>query len=246
MFTIAHRGFAGISPENTETAVRTAADLADGIEVDVQPAADGTPVVFHDHRLDDGANSRGITDGEGFVWDADPEDLAAVDVLDSGECVPTLASVARHVPPGVEFHVELKNPGHEDVSVGLSGPGPAAWRPFVERVVEALADCEAPVVFSSFFDGALEAAVEVAPDTPRAALCLDPDRGFTRANEFGCRTLHPPVDAVTTDLVDSAHRNGHSVNAWTVESWSEAHACRRAGADGVIADYPGVLAWSER
>lgn len=246
MFTIAHRGFAGIAPENTETAVRTAVDLADGVEVDVQPAADGTPVVFHDRRLDDGADARGITDGEGFVWDATPEELAATDVLDSGEPVPTLAAVARHVPPGVEFHVEVKNPGSEDVQIGLSGPGPAAWRPFVERVADVLADCDAPVVVSSFFDGALEAAREVAPDTPRAALCLDANRGLTRASEFDCRALHPPVDAVDADLVDRAHRNGHSVNAWTVTDWREAQACADAGADGVISDYPAVLDHRQR
>jgi glycerophosphoryl diester phosphodiesterase len=241
MFTIAHRGFAGIAPENTAGAVRAAVERADGVELDVQPAADGTPVVFHDQRLDDEGDSRGVTDGEGFVWDADPEDLAALDVLDSGEGVPTLADVASLVPADTELHVELKNPGREDVRLGLPGPGASAWRPFVEQVSDALADCDAPVVFSSFFDGALEAAVEVAPNTPRAALCLDPDRGLTRASEFDCRALHPPVDAVASDLVSRAHRNGHSVNVWTVTDWREARDCADAGADGVISDYPGVL-----
>ncbi|MFC7172752.1 glycerophosphodiester phosphodiesterase [Haloplanus litoreus] len=50
---IAHRGFAGINPENTVAAVRMAADRADSVEVDVVACADGTPVVFHDARLDE-------------------------------------------------------------------------------------------------------------------------------------------------------------------------------------------------
>ncbi|MFB6269334.1 MAG: glycerophosphodiester phosphodiesterase [Halobacterium sp.] len=240
MFTIAHRGFAGVAPENTAAAVEVARERADGIEVDVQPAADGTPVVFHDHRLDDAAESRGVTDGEGFVWDATPDDLADLDVLGSGEPVPTLAAVAGLVPPGVEFHVELKTPGSEDARLGLDGPNVSAWRPFVERVHGVLADCDVPVVYSSFFDGALEAAQEVAPDAPRAALCLDTDRGLTRASEFDCRALHPPVDDVDADVVDHAHRDGRSVNAWTVTDWRDAVACRDAGVDGVITDYPGV------
>jgi len=240
MRTIAHRGFAGVAPENTAAAVRVARDRADGIEVDVQPAADGTPVVFHDQRLGDGGDSRGVTDREGFVWDADPDALADADVLDSGEGVPTLAEVAALVPADVEFHVELKTPGTEDARLGLAGPDAATWRPFVESVADALADCDAPVVLSSFFDGALEAATEVLPETPRAALCLDADRGLTRASAFDCRALHPPVDDLTESVVEHAHRDGRTVNAWTVTDWEDAVACAEAGADGVIADYPGV------
>jgi glycerophosphoryl diester phosphodiesterase len=243
MRTIAHRGFAGVAPENTAEAVRVAAERADGIEVDVQPASDGTPVVFHDHRLDGAADSRGVTDGEGFVWDASPAALADLDVLGSDEPVPTLADVAALVPAGVEFHVELKTPGSEDARIGLDGPNVSAWRPFVERVHDVLADCAAPIVYSSQFDGALEAAQEVAPDTPRAALCVDTDRGLTRASEFDCRALHPPVGEVDAEVVDHAHRDGRTVNVWTVRDWEDAVACQAAGADGVITDYPGVTAY---
>lgn len=243
-YTIAHRGFAGAAPENTLPAVRTACERARGVEVDVQPAADGTPVLFHDQRLDSEGDARGVTDLSGFVWDATPDELREADVLGSGEGVPTLAEAARLLPPGTEFHVELKTPGSEDARLGLPGPDASQWRPFVERVTDALQDCDAPVVFSSFFDGALEATQEVAPDTPRAALCLDTDRGLTRASEFDCRALHPPLDATDADLVERAHRDGRTVNVWTVENWQEANRCREMGADGVIADYPGVLDWT--
>ncbi|WP_232686358.1 glycerophosphodiester phosphodiesterase [Halobacterium zhouii] len=243
MFEIAHRGFAGVAPENTVTAVRGAVESgADGVEVDVQPRADGTPVVFHDHRLDDEGESRGVTDASGFVWDADAGTLADANVLGSGEGVPTLDAVADEVPGNVELHVELKSPGSEDARLGLGGPAVPVWRPFVERVHGVLAANDAPVVYASFFDGALEAAQEVAPETPRAALCLDPDRGLTRASEFDCRALHPSLDVLSADLVSRAHGDGRAVNVWTVTDWQQAAACRDAGADGIIADYPGLLA----
>lgn len=239
MRELAHRGFAGVAPENTLAAVEAAVGRADGVEVDVQPASDGTPVVFHDHRLDDGGDSRGVTDGDGFVWDAIPDALGGVDVLGSGEGVPTLAAVTDAVPGDTVLHVELKSPGVE-VSVADSGPDATVWRPFVERVATVLADADAPVVVSSFFDGALAAGREVAPRIPRAALCLGADEGLSRAREFDCDALHPPVDAVDASLVERAHAENREVNAWTVETWQQALRCREAGADGVIADYPGV------
>lgn len=267
MYEIAHRGYAGVAPENTVAAVRAACGrgtgsvgqsvtgdrpandqtvdesdraLAHGVEVDVRPRADGTPVVFHDERLDAAEDSRGITDSDGFVRDADPQTLTDADVLESGEGVPTLDAVADVVPPNVELHVELKSPGSEDVRLGLSGPGVAVWRPFVERVHAVTAGHDIPVTYASFFDGALEAAQEVAPATSRAALCLDPDRGLTRAREFNCRALNPSLNVLDAALVSRAHRDGRTVNVWTVRNWQQAARCHGAGADGIISDYPGL------
>lgn len=244
MRELAHRGFAGVAPENTLAAVRAAVDRAAGIEVDVQPADDGTPVVFHDSRLGSGGDARGVTDESGFVWDASPDALAAADVLGSGEGVPTLEAVEAVVPADTVLHVELKSPGCE-TRIGSAGPDASRWRPFVERVADVLAAADAPVVCSSFFDGALAAARDAAPDVPRAALCLDSETGLARASEYECDAVHPPVDAVDAALVERAHAAGRDVNAWTVETWQDAQGCRQAGADGVITDYPGVTAYGE-
>ena len=49
---IAHRGGAGLRPENTLAAFRHAVELGcDGAELDVQLSKDGEVVVFHDYRL---------------------------------------------------------------------------------------------------------------------------------------------------------------------------------------------------
>lgn len=51
-WNIAHRGGAGLRPENTLAAFRHAVELgADGAELDVQLSRDGHVVVFHDFRL---------------------------------------------------------------------------------------------------------------------------------------------------------------------------------------------------
>ena len=52
MLIIAHRGVSARAPENTLAAIQMAIDAgADGVELDVQLARDGVPVVIHDETL---------------------------------------------------------------------------------------------------------------------------------------------------------------------------------------------------
>ncbi len=244
---LAHRGFAGTFPENTVPAV-TAAGLhpdTHTVEVDTMPAADGTPVVFHDSRLherDDG--SEGITDAEGVVWETPLSTVTNAEVLDSGSTVPTLAEVVAAVPPGVRLNVELKNPGTGDVWPASELPDLDArretWRPFVERVVEACVPLDR-TLYSSFSEAALAAADAVtgdrtAPLVPEGA----GDWGLAAVERHGCTAFHPSKAAVFADpaLVDRAHDHGCTVNAWTAQTWYELKRLRETGVDGVIADYP--------
>lgn len=130
---IAHRGGAGLRPENTLAAFEDAvARGADGAELDVQLTADGKVVVFHDNRLKrdlcrtpdglwldaPGAAIVDLTFGALRAYDvgrarpgsdyarAHP-DLAAVD----GERIPLLAEVvaiAKRAPKPFYLFVELK------------------------------------------------------------------------------------------------------------------------------------------
>jgi len=143
---IAHRGYAGIAPENTvEAATRAAAHEETAmLEIDVQPAACETPVVIHDERLDGSRDGRPLTDATGLVWETPLEDLQETHVLGTNATVPTLAEFLAAVPETVGINVELKNPGTTELRVGESLSSAERdqrrelWQPFVERVV---ADC---------------------------------------------------------------------------------------------------------
>lgn len=246
---IAHRGFAGTFPENTTAAV-TAAGLhpeVRTVEVDTMPCADGTPVVFHDARLDERDDgSPGLTDVSGVVWETDRETVVGAEVLDSGWTVPTLAAVVEAVPTGVRLNVELKNPGSFDVRPGekLHGAELEAqrdlWSPFVARVLDVLDPLDR-VICSSF----CEAAVAEAADrsTHRTAPLCGPESvevGLEVAREHGSTALHPAKEAVFADpaLVDRAVETGCEVNAWTARTWYDVKRLREAGVHGVVADYP--------
>ena len=254
--TIAHRGFAGVNPENTVAAALAAARAgADAVELDVMPCADGDPVVFHDDRLDARAGSRGVTDGTGVVWETSCEAVCDADVLDSGESVPRLSDFAATVPDRVDLNVELKRPGTPELWERCTGARPNdPWGPFADAVFDALAGCGNDVLFSSFSDAALEAIRSRGPETPVAVLvAIDPVAGVERARNLDAEAIHPALDLVVdfdgaraagidpAGFVDDAHEEGRAVNAWTVETWYEAGRLNDAGVDGVIVDYPGLL-----
>lgn len=198
--TIAHRCFAGIAPENTVAAARTAAAVADGVptvEIDVHPTADDRVAVFHDPRLDGAGHSRGLTDGSGYVWESTADELAALSVLGTDLGVPTLERVLAALPAGSRVVVELKSPGSDDLRPDeLLDPAERErrrerWRPFVGRVVRAAADHE--LVLSSFCEGALAAATAVAPETPLAPIGRDdPAALWTVAERYDAAAIHPP------------------------------------------------------
>ena len=248
---IAHRGFAGLFPENTVAAVEGAVELgADAVEIDVQPTADGDVVVVHDSRLDGAAGERALTDGSGVVWEQPTADVTEARVLETDERVPLFATVLSAIPERVTVNVELKNPGTDAVRPGESlGPAERTdarerWAGFVESVLAVTDRFDHDVLFSSFCEGALAAIAAVAPTERRAALVAPncADAGATVARRYDVDAIHPPVSQVgtgsTIDWAAVAEDVDAALNVWTVQDWLDARTALREGADGILADYP--------
>lgn len=246
----AHRCFAGVAPENTVLAARTAVDRFDAawLEVDVQPTDDGTVVCFHDSALDEREGSRGITDGVGAVRDLPTETVCSAEVLGSGHTVPRLAEFLNAVPVDVGVNVELKSPGSpvgkpdlrlDDESLAEQRE---LWAEFVTDVVDVLADEDRPLVFSSFFEGAIAAAAEHAPAIPRAVIVgTDLEAGRAVADRHDAVAINARSSLLLeagAPFVTDAHEFGVAVNAWTVRDWTTCRDLASIGVDGVIADYP--------
>ncbi|OLZ39519.1 glycerophosphodiester phosphodiesterase [Natrinema saccharevitans] len=261
---IAHRGYAGIAPENTIAAAERAAarDETAMIEIDVRPAACGTPVVVHDERLDGTRDGRPLTDATGLVRETPLEDLQATSVLGTDEPIPSLVALLEAVPESIGINVELKSPGTADRRVGEALPPDErdrrrrTWRPFVECVV---GDCEAfggDLLFSSFCEGAIAALRDVADYAAAPLVGADLAAGLEIASRYDCEAIHPPRTAISdagssestatgnadddagVDLLERAHEAGRAVNVWTVRNWVQFDRLAAAGVDGIIADYP--------
>ena len=133
MLNIAHRGGAGLWPENTLVAFRDAvARGCDGAELDVQLSRDGEVIVFHDYRLKPeicrGSDGRFLERPTPRVKDLSLEGLKTCDVgradpasayarshpvmtARDGERIPTLAevvAVAKTATKPFTLFVELK------------------------------------------------------------------------------------------------------------------------------------------
>jgi len=219
---IAHRGCADQAPENTIAAVEAAAPHVDAIEIDVRACDTGEIVVFHDETLDR------VTDATGRVDDTSLGALRDLDVLGTGEPIPTLGEVLSTVaaaPGDVGLDVELKTPGIE------------------RRVLDACGPAAVDVRYSSFHESTLRELRRIDEDASLAVLCSRlPTMHLTLASAIDATAIHPSkVLAWTTDVVHAARDSGLGVNVWTVGTAREARRSVDAGVDGIIADRWDVL-----
>ena len=104
---IAHRGLhnakAGVI-ENSMPAFSAAIAKGYGIELDLRPAADGTPMVFHDLKL-----SR-LIDAKGLITDYAAKDLAKLSYkADPAARLITFVELLEHVGGRVAILAEVKS-----------------------------------------------------------------------------------------------------------------------------------------
>ncbi len=149
--TIAHRGLhdarRGII-ENTASAFRAAIAGGYGIETDIQAAAGGEPVIFHDEALER------LTEAKGAVAALDQQELSRIRMRNTSDRILTLADFLRLVDGRVPLYLEIKSPGGTD-------------RRLEQRIARDLASYRGPMSVMSFDPGSVSAMRHLAPHVPR-------------------------------------------------------------------------------
>ena len=197
---IAHRGGAGLWPENTCAAFAEAARMgADGAELDVQLSKDGAVVVFHDNRLK--ADLVRDTDDEWLdapgprILDLTIEELERYDV---GRPRPGSAYAAAH--PALVARDGETIPLLTDV-IAIAQAAPKPFRLFVE-------------LKTSFADRSLSAPPEKLAEATLAVLKKADflDRtvlvGFDWPGLLHAKKIEPRVECWFTTLAQSWFRDG--------------------------------------
>lgn len=229
---VAHRGGAGLAPENTLAAVANAARLgARWVEVDAQLLADGTVVVFHDERLER------CTDGRGYVADAGWVDVAGLDAgrwfapRFAGERIPRLeALLERCAREGLGVNVELKIHRAERAA----GTAVAALR--------ALAASGLPpeqVIVSSFSAAALGACRAEGGPWRLGVIARRSGTAVTgQAARLGAYSVHLDWRRLRAGDLSRAQAAGLRVHLWTLNQPQRLSALADGPPDAVITDYP--------
>ncbi|HEX7089935.1 MAG TPA: glycerophosphodiester phosphodiesterase [Longimicrobiales bacterium] len=242
---IAHRGGAGLYPENTLLAFRRAVEewAADAIELDVHATADGHCVVIHDPTVER------TTDGTGRVAEMTLEALRRLDAgyrftPDGGRTFP-FRGQGLQIPT-----IEEVLAGLPEVTLIAEVKARAAQAPLFEAVRRAGA--EQRVIAAGMRDadrdlfdrygGPISASVEQL----RRFIILHRLRLW--------RLWRPPVDVVqmpehwgdrrvlTPGLIGALHAWGLPVQVWTVDDVSDMERLLESGVDGIITDRPDRLA----
>ncbi len=222
MRCIAHRGFAGVHPENTLRAVRAAVEAgADAVEVDARRCDSGELVVVHDRTVDR------VTDATGTVGDLPLADLQSLRVLDTHEGIPTLDAIYDAVPGDVPINVELKERG------------------IAADALDVVAGHDNRTLLSSFDEETLREARTVGAESLAYLVARNTGGQLDRARRLAVDAIHPRVQVCTPSFVEIAHDAGLSVNAWTVRSREDTAQLAAAGVDGLIADAPAYCPGSD-
>jgi glycerophosphoryl diester phosphodiesterase len=226
---IAHRGLwsPGGPPENSLGAFQAAAAAGYGIELDVQLSADGEAMVFHDDSL------KRMTGRDGRVRDFSADDLAAFQLKDTDERIPTLLETLALVGHRAMVHVELKTPYGE---VG----------PLELRVHEIIADHNGPVCVIGFNPYSHAWFADRYPGVLRGldsysyakAANMAPEQRAAFANLEQVDIARPHFLALGLDMLPSARAakfraDGMPVIAWTVRDPAQWDAVKD-GCDNLI------------
>lgn len=242
---IAHRGGAGLYPENTLFAFERAHTCwqVDMLELDVQASADGHCVVIHDETVER------TTDGSGAVARMTLAELRTLDAgyrftpdggrtypfRGRGVTIPTIQEVLRAVP-AMRLTVEVKAGG--------------AQRPLFDAIQAC--DAGARVIAAGAFEadrtlfGGWQGALSASTEQGRRFYAAH-RLWLARLARFGAHVAQSPEvwrgrRIVTPRFIRDVHRAGAHLHVWTVNEPADMERLLDWGADGLLTDRPDRLA----
>ena len=241
---VAHRGYhdrAAGRPENSLAAARAAIAAGYAIECDLQPSADGVPMVFHDYDL------RRLTGVAGRIGGFTAAELAAMPLLGGDEGIPTLAELLALVAGRVPLLIELKD------QHGAMGSTDGA----LERAAAAqIAAYAGPVAVMSFNPNAIAAFRAAAPDvavglTTSAytaedwpllpAAVRDSLREIPDYDRVGACFISHEAAALDTPRVAALKAQGAAILCWTIRSPEAEAAARKIAQNITFEGYPAPI-----
>ncbi|MEZ5777555.1 MAG: glycerophosphodiester phosphodiesterase family protein [Paracoccaceae bacterium] len=240
----AHRGYhdrAAGRPENSRVAFRAAIGAGYGIECDIQPSADGVPMVFHDYDL------RRLTGTAGRIRGRTAGELAALPLLGGQEGIPTLTEMLAIAAGQVPLLIEIKD---QD---GAMGPDVG---PLEAAVAKDLRNYDGLVALMSFNPNSVAALADAAPETPRGlttsaytpddwpllpAKVRDRLRDIPDFDATGSSFISHEAADLARPRVAALKAAGAAILCWTIRSPAMEAEARRVAANVTFEGYAARL-----
>ena len=213
---IAHRGLHDRTqgrPENSMAAFRAAIAGNYAIECDLQPSADGVPMVFHDDELDR------LTGATGNIRDRASAELSGLRLSDTPETIPSLADLLAETAGKVSLILELKSQKGRDGG-------------FARAVADLLKGYGGSVAAMSFEAALMADFREAAPDLHRGLVAEGDWRSFLEVMSaiVRCKAqfMSYSIDDLPTPAPVLAHRVlGLPLICWTVRTEADVRKAER-------------------
>ena len=248
---MAHRGGAGLWPENTLHAFAQAAALGvDVLEMDLHGTADGALVIIHDGTVDRTTNGAGAVNAltlaelkkldAGYRWTNDGG--YTFPFRGKAITVPTLREVLDGFPQA-RLNIDIKG-----------SPEPSLVKNFCRSLRESRTTANVNV--ASFNWQTLAEFRRECPEVTTSAsfdevlaLLSDAQAGGRQgaaADKASLRAVQVPESAggrqlLTAELIEAAHRRGLEVHVWTINDEAGMRRLIKLGVDGIITDRPDKL-----
>jgi glycerophosphoryl diester phosphodiesterase len=232
---IAHRGFSGCAPENTQAAFSLAADLGvEAVECDVRLSRDSEVVVIHDKNV-----SR-TTDGQGAVNSLTLRELKSLDAgawfhrRYSGERILTLDEALDILRRFQWINVEIKADSISRSEAGI----------LVEKTVDRILrhGLENKIILSSFHHPLLVYARTIAPQIQTAVLYYALLHGnhlpSTLVKKIGASAFVGGKHEVLPPMLGNAQKNGIPVFIYTLNTERDLRRWMKRGVTGIVTNFP--------
>ena len=245
---IAHRGGAGLWPENTLYAFERAAAMGvDVLETDMHSTGDGALVLIHDPTVDRTTNGSGRVNhltltqlkalDAGYYWSEDGG--RSFPFRGRGITVPTVEEIFSAFP-------EMR------INIDIKQVRPSVADQFCRLILDF--GMVERVMVASFNSSILREVRKLCPQVATSAgksevrlfyalTLLSPRAAFLPA---GCYALQVPIARkglrlITKRFLTSARLRNLQVHAWTVNSGPQMEWLLRLGVEGIVTDYPDRL-----
>ncbi|MFX0185533.1 MAG: glycerophosphodiester phosphodiesterase [Candidatus Hodarchaeota archaeon] len=234
ILNIAHRGGAGLAPENTITCFKKGIKYADMLEFDIQPSSDKYLMIFHDRH-----SIERTTNGKGKVPDLTIDYLKSLDAGSwfhhnfKNERIPTLSEVLESTTSkSILYNMELKyyNPKHD-------------W--FENKVIEIIKQFkfEKRAVITARYPENIIRIQEMDLNIDCALLQKERTKSeyLELLLDLNCTTAQIRATALDQDFISKCHDNGIRVFFFYADDHSTMRKAAGLGVDGILTNYPDRL-----